>query len=341
MVLKVDNEPSEESKPILESSAASEIDETDLKMQEAYKNITSSMKADPLTIEKPAVALDLFSTAVKIQNVPLAKQCIEILNNHLNRRNVLLILDRLSKCEMPNPDPYDVEPSAPPIVEDDNQRTEDWVQDLIDNLRNNCLLEIDKNADHVLKQKEMLDLSYGDMLSITTRDTLLVSSEVLVYSAIMRWCIEECRRRTLQTQKINLKAVLRDLVYAPRYGLMSKKEFLCRTIDGVKGPDRSGILDENETERILEYIKRRGKNRPSKELPFKGSVPRKVGHEKPWIFHSGSQQGQRLQRQVYLRQVHHQLPHLLDCGLRLNFLKIIYFIKEQEHHKPPRIFQKS
>nr|CAH7731567.1 unnamed protein product [Callosobruchus chinensis] len=148
------------------------------------------------------------------------------------------------------------------------------------------LNEIDKHADYVLKQKEFLDLGYGDVLSITTRDTLQVSNEIIVYSAIMRWCIEECKRRTLQTQKVNLKAVLRDLVYAPRYGLMSKKEFLCRTIDGVKGPDRSGILDESETERILEHIRKRGKNRQD-ELPFKGSVPRRAGHEKPWVFHSG------------------------------------------------------
>ncbi|KAJ8975681.1 hypothetical protein NQ317_005810 [Molorchus minor] len=287
MVLKVDHQPCDETKPILDLSSASDIEEADLKIQEACNNITSSMNADPLTIEKPAVALDLFSTAVKVRNVPLAKQCIEILNNHLNKRNVLLILHHLSKCKTQDPDPYDVEPSAPPIVDHDNQRTEDWVQDLIDNLRNNCLLEIDKNADYVLKQKDILELDYNDMLSITTRDTLQVSTEVLVYSAIMRWCIEECRRRTLHTQKINLKAVLRDLVYAPRYGLMTKNEFLCRTIDGVKGPDRSGILDENETEKILLHIKKRGKSRPAPELPYKGSLPRKVGHEKPWVFHSG------------------------------------------------------
>ncbi|KAG5862015.1 hypothetical protein JTB14_000529 [Gonioctena quinquepunctata] len=68
---------------------------------------------------------------------------------------------------------------------------------------------------------------------------------------------------------------------------MFKKEFLCRTIDGVKGPDRSGILDENETERILEYVKKKGKNRPTPPLPHKGSVPRKCGSGKPWTYHSG------------------------------------------------------
>lgn len=177
------------------------------------------MRADPLRIDKPEVALELFSTAVKIQNVPLAKQCTEILNNHLNKHNALQILRHVSECRRETskaPDPFDVEPSAPPIVECDNQMSEDWVQDLVDNLRNNCLLEIDKNADFVLKQKEILDLSYADILTVTTRDTLQVSNEVLVYSAVFRWSIEECKRRTLEPQKINLKAVLRQLVYAPR-----------------------------------------------------------------------------------------------------------------------------
>ncbi|XP_057664322.1 uncharacterized protein LOC130898804 [Diorhabda carinulata] len=276
MVLKVDDEPCEETKPILDSTASSEIDDTENKLQEAYRNIAGSMKADPLSIDKPIIALDLFSTAVKVQNVPLAKQCIENLNKHLDKTNVLLILHHLSKCKKFETS-YDMEPSAPPLLEEEYEGSHDWVQDLIDNLRNNCLLEIDRNADFILRQKEMLDLTYVDILAITTRDTLQVSSEILVYSVVMRWCIEECKRRTLEIQKINITAVLRDLAYAPRYGLMTKKEFLCRTVDGVKGPDRSGILNEVETERILDYIKRKGKNRSGDELPHKGSQPRIVG----------------------------------------------------------------
>lgn len=56
---------------------------------------------------------------------------------------------------------------------------------------------------------------------------------------------------------------------------MSKSDFLCRTIDGVKGPDRSGILTEGETEKILDHIKKVSKNQTGLELPFKGSRRRK------------------------------------------------------------------
>lgn len=174
------------------------------------------MQADPLKIENPIVALNLFSTAIKVQNVPLAKQCIEILDNHLDKNNVLSILSHMTKCRMPIQNPNDFQPSAPPIVENDMQRTEDWVQQLIDDISENCLCEIDKHADYILKQKEILELSYPDILNITTRDTLQVSNELLVYSCVMRWCVEECKRRTLEIQLINIKAVLRELAHAPR-----------------------------------------------------------------------------------------------------------------------------
>ncbi|CAH1155331.1 unnamed protein product [Phaedon cochleariae] len=288
MVLKVEDRFHEESKPILESNGLKGAEDNGLKVGDMYKPITSSKNPHPLTIDKPEVALDLFLTAVNVQDVPLANQCIESLKGCMCKRTALPILKGLAKCKVRSFDPYSTEPSAPPLKESDDGHNDDWVHDLIENLKNDCLLEIDKNADFALKQKEILEMDYCDILSITRRDTLQVSSEMIVYSAVMRWCIEECHRRTLQAQRINLKAVLRELAYAPRYGLMSKKEFLCRTVDGVKGPDRSGILDEQETERILEYIRRKSKNRPAEELPFKGSVPRKPASEKAKKFRSDS-----------------------------------------------------
>lgn len=286
-MVQVLNKPCDETQPILSATGDFEAHNANGNQrknscaEEAYKNITNSMKADPLKIEDHIVALDLLETAVKLQNVPLARQCVEILDRLMDKKNVLTILAQLEKCKMPTNDPNDFQPSAPPIVENDNQRTENWVHGLIEDLRHNCLLEIDKNADFVLKQKEVLDLTYTDILFITTRDTLQVSNELIVYSAILRWAYEECRRRTLPTQPINIKAVLRDLVYAPRYGLMRKKDFLCRNVDGVKGPDRIDVLSDKETDAILKYITKSKKTKPIDQLPHKGSQPRIIGTEKP------------------------------------------------------------
>uniref|UniRef100_V5I973 BTB/POZ domain-containing protein 2 n=1 Tax=Anoplophora glabripennis TaxID=217634 RepID=V5I973_ANOGL len=289
MVLKVEKS-CEETKPILSFNDSDAKSEPDLKIGDAYRHITKSMRDDPLKIEKPELVLELFSTAIKMQDIPLAKECTEILNSQLDKNNALLVLRHIYKSEMmmpPPPDPLDLKPSAPPLHEDDNDFKEDWVQDLRDNLRNNCLLEIDKNADYVLKQKEVLELSYRDVLAITTRDTLQVSNEMLVYSVAMRWTMEECKRLAMDPQQNNMKAIARELVHAPRYGLLSKKEFCCGTVDGVKGPRRSGILEEREVEAILNYIKKKAKNRPLEGLPHKGSLPRRTGNEKSNAFHSG------------------------------------------------------
>lgn len=239
------------------------------------------MKADPLQIKSLVTALELLFTGIKLRNMPLVNQCTENLDLQLDKNNALTIFSYLSKYESPSCNINGFEPSAPPIVENEEQRDKDWVQEVLDRLRHNCLLEIDKNADFILKQKDILSLSYLDILTIVERDTLEVSSELLVYSAVYRWAIAECHRRTLQPHLLNIKAVLRDLCYAPRYGLMAKKEFSTRTVDGEKGPMRSGILEEKEWRMILFYIKERSKNRPVEQLAHKWSTPRIVGNEKP------------------------------------------------------------
>ncbi|CAH1372701.1 hypothetical protein MTP99_014164 [Tenebrio molitor] len=287
----VTNEPYAETEPMLNAVTSEETPETKFRRNsyaEAYKNITSSMKADQLQIEDPNLACKLLSTAVNLKNMPLAKQCIEILDRKLDRTNVLSIFSHLSQCKMPCSNPNDFEPSAPPIVENENLRDKDWVQELTDNLRHNCLLEIDKNADYILKQNELLDLSYSDLLAIITRDTLEVKNECLVYATVLKWATKECHRRTLQPHLVNIKAVVRDLRYAPRYGLMSKKEFCNRTIQGEKGPTRSDILEEKEWRKIQFYIKEKSKNRPVEELPHRISQPRVIGTEKPKLLSSQS-----------------------------------------------------
>lgn len=56
---------------------------------------------------------------------------------------------------------------------------------------------------------------------------------------------------------------------------MSKTEFFTRTIGNIQGPDRSGILREDEIENIRYFIKRKNKSQPVQPLPHKGSLPRR------------------------------------------------------------------
>lgn len=240
------------------------------------------MTAEPLQISTPTTAAELLSTAVRLKNMPLITRCTENLDSQLDKTNVLTIFSLLSKCQSSVEDePNDFEPSAPPIIENEEQCDYYWVQDVLEKLRHNCLLEIDKNADFILKQRQVLTLSYTDLLEILERDTLEVSSELLVYSAIYRWAVTECHRKTFPVKLPNIKAVLRQLIYCPRYGLMTKKEFTARVVDGEKGPIRSGVLEEHEWRKILFYIKEKSKNRPVEKLPYKWSTPRVVGKYNP------------------------------------------------------------
>lgn len=173
-----------------------------------------------LLIKDYSVAVDLFSTAMAIKDVKLARQCAEVINERLSKDKVLFILRLISKSKSSCLGSENFAPSAPPLTVDDDQkqdrRDEDCLESLIENLRNNCLLEIDKNGDYVLKHKDVVELVYNDLLSITTRDTLQVTNELTVYSAVMRWSLEECKRRGTSTQDSNLKNILGELVYAPR-----------------------------------------------------------------------------------------------------------------------------
>lgn len=288
----VANEPIEESEPMMKAEEYCDVLSNKVRRtscaDEAYKNITGSMKADPLLIRSPKTAIELLSTGARLQNMPLVKQCIEILDRQLDKTNVLIIYTYLSKCKLPTGNKNEFEPSAPPIIENQDQHNTDWLEELTNNLRHNCLLMIDKHADYVFKQKEILDLSYADLVSITERDSLQVSDEMLIYSVVYRWAIEECKRRKLNIHLLNMKAVLRDLNYTPRYGLMSKTKFMLKMVDNIKGPTRSEILEEKEWRLIKFYIEEKSKKRPVDELPHKWSRPRIIGNQKPYFLSSRS-----------------------------------------------------
>lgn len=159
-------------------------------------------------------------TAVNKNEETEARNLVEILNKKINKDNVLYCFCH-SKVKPRITRTQSFEPSAPPPTTMNHENTkenlnEDWVTDLKDNLRNVCFLKIDKNADYVLKQRELLDLEYEDLFNITTRDTLEVSSELVVYSAIMKWGLEMQKRKGDDEGELNIRNWLRDLIYAPR-----------------------------------------------------------------------------------------------------------------------------
>lgn len=158
--------------------------------------------------------LDDLYVAIKTGDKNTARQYYEALTKKIDKTNVLdclLGLTRRSNNACSN----SYQPSAPTEDTKENQN-EDWKIDLEDNLRNICLSVIDKNGDFVLKDERMLLLSFNDLQSVTTRDTLEVSNELVVYSAVVRWGRQQQRKRTQNGEVLDLRDILGDLVYSPR-----------------------------------------------------------------------------------------------------------------------------
>ncbi|XP_018332695.1 uncharacterized protein LOC108742135 isoform X2 [Agrilus planipennis] len=247
-----------------------------------FRQAVSPQYTIPLDIRDVKTALDFLRVAISTRDRVLLQKCIESLDNQLNPQNVLTIYSSLGDCEKSRTENF--RPSAPPFSEQDQRDSTEWIPKLLGDIRHNCLLEIDKNADYILQNKDILNLSYPDILNILQRDTLQVSCEAIVYKTVFNWTIAECQRRSQNFANLSprdKKEVLQNLAFAPRYGLMTKSEFMSRNIQALDGPRYSGILDETEWRYIKFYLKEKSKGRPVNPLNHKMSSPRIIGNIKP------------------------------------------------------------
>lgn len=194
-----------------------------LKVILVYNNINffvSRIQETSLKTEDTKDALESLLVSVGKNDKLSAKNYAEVLSRKINKENALFCLRHMklrpALSRSLSYEPTAPPPHSPPSDQTKENRNEDWVTDLEDNLRNICLLEIDKNAYFILKQKDLLELDYGDLLNLTTRDTLQISNELLIYGAIMRWGLERQRKSNEGRNNTNLRNLLGDLVYAPR-----------------------------------------------------------------------------------------------------------------------------
>ncbi|XP_049819601.1 uncharacterized protein LOC109605800 [Aethina tumida] len=202
-----------------------------------------------------------------------------------SRENLLPVLKRLREVM--------TTPSAPP--QKDLTRGEALITKLQDQLLSNIFWEIDRNAEFVLQQDEIADLSFDDIVTITTSDTLQVKNELIVYLAVMKWLHKRKYVTNNKEASENIKCLneitpeMKKLIMAPRYGLMTKEQFLQRTVGPFKGPDRKDLLDEIEINKILNYINKEN----TRPLPYNGSKKRIFSKEKYYNFEAPSRTQER------------------------------------------------
>ncbi|XP_024868820.1 uncharacterized protein LOC112452711 isoform X1 [Temnothorax curvispinosus] len=137
-------------------------------------------------------------------------------------------------------------PSAPPPPGDDAGVIALVCTDLL--LK--CLSVIDSNPAKVLHQEQFEELSAQEVAQLARRNTLNITSECILFSALDRWAAAECRRQGVEPLPVNKRAVLTDDVcFSVRYLLMNDREF-------VSGPMASGILTNEECVHIVSKILR-------------------------------------------------------------------------------------
>lgn len=118
------------------------------------------------------------------------------------------------------------------------------------NLLLKCLSVIDLNSAAVLRQEQFEELSVQEVAELAQRDTLNLSSECILFSALDRWAAAECRRQGVEPLPYNKRVVLSDdICFSVRYLLMNDREF-------VSGPMASGILTNEECVHIVSRILR-------------------------------------------------------------------------------------
>jgi len=118
------------------------------------------------------------------------------------------------------------------------------------NLLLKCLSVIDSNPAKVLHQECFEELSAQEIAQLARRDTLNITSESILFSALDKWAAAECRRQGIQPLPVNKRTVLSDDVwFSVRYLLMNDREF-------VSGPMASGILTNEECVHIVSKILR-------------------------------------------------------------------------------------
>ncbi|KAL0111707.1 hypothetical protein PUN28_013122 [Cardiocondyla obscurior] len=215
----------------------------------AFDHFLRYLHDEPVSFISVSTARATLDAAHQYLCPGLAQLAVSYLEKHLTPSSVLEIYQNLGLYanDLREAD-YDRSPNSPsaPPHEDDAS----VISTLCTNLLLKCLFVIDSNPAKVLQQEHFEELSAQEVAQIARRNTLNITSECILFSALDRWAAAECRRQGIEPLPTNRRAVLSDDVwFSVRYLLMDDKDF-------VGGPMASGILTNEECVLIVSKILR-------------------------------------------------------------------------------------
>ncbi|KAI5637107.1 hypothetical protein NE865_10157 [Phthorimaea operculella] len=178
---------------------------------------------EPNVLNSVATARCSLDAAYKFLCAPLAERCARRLDEMLDAGVALEILRDLRFLCARLPGAASA-PPLPALTDDHAARSLAQCSRWCDSLAHNALLVLDENADAALTDERLEELTYEDLALIVKRDTLRVSSELVLIEALSRWATAACKRTKRELTSSNKRAALGELAYCPRYLLLSGED---------------------------------------------------------------------------------------------------------------------
>uniref|UniRef100_A0A914GVA5 BTB domain-containing protein n=1 Tax=Globodera rostochiensis TaxID=31243 RepID=A0A914GVA5_GLORO len=117
-----------------------------------------------------------------------------------------------------------------------------------------CLEHIDLNADALILSEAFLQSDQKLLCEILDRDELMISEEIAIWNAALRWADEKCRQNGKEPSAANRRAMLGPALFKIRFPLISQEDF--------ENIVPSGVLTDAELVSILQHY-----SRPDRALP--------------------------------------------------------------------------
>ncbi|KAJ8716021.1 hypothetical protein PYW08_013306 [Mythimna loreyi] len=178
---------------------------------------------EPTQLNSVGTARCALDAAYKFLCSPLAERCARRLDEMLDAGVALEILRDLRFLCARLPGAASA-PPLPALSDDAAARSLAQCSRWCDSLAHNALLVLDDDADTALNDERLEELTYEDLSLIVKRDTLRVSSELVLAEALSRWATAACKRTKRELTPANKRAALGELAYCPRYLLLSGEE---------------------------------------------------------------------------------------------------------------------
>eukprot|EP00090_Calanus_glacialis_P038489 TRINITY_DN67147_c0_g1_i1.p1 TRINITY_DN67147_c0_g1~~TRINITY_DN67147_c0_g1_i1.p1 ORF type:complete len:287 (-),score=63.35 TRINITY_DN67147_c0_g1_i1:368-1228(-) len=206
----------------------------------AFEILISFMSGEVVKFKTVPTALAVIYAANKymVNNIDIL--ALKFVSRNITSDNVLLVLHNLYRLNIV-PGGSQTRPTS----QSDKCYQRQNLDKLCAIVIKRCFEVIDRNAKQILSSRQIEDISLQLLKSIIRRDTLCISSELVVWRAVHRWSHIQCRKRRLDPSHVNKRKVLEGAQYHIRFLTMTQEEF-------KEGQALTGLLSKEEEMKILD-----------------------------------------------------------------------------------------